>query len=113
MRRGCSCCGLREFLPSLFRQGQGHNRNLIAHLILLIDCLSIRHIRSFQHCIARRIFKNEGTRLSQFFQNRIGIGYSGYLNVNPVCTFLIYLRFCRILFHTPLQLINRIVHICG
>ena len=53
----------------------------------------------------------QGTRLSQFFQDLIGVLYARDLDAHPVVAYLVRLGLRTVLFHTALQLIHRILHV--
>ena len=53
----------------------------------------------------------QGTWLSQFFQDLVGVLHARDLDAHPVVAHLVCLGLRAVLFHTALQLIHRILHI--
>ena len=55
--------------------------------------------------------KIQGSGLSQFLKDRIGILYTRDLNTDAVIAFLISLCLCAVLFDTALHLVYRVIHV--
>ena len=52
-----------------------------------------------------------GQKTPEVFQDRIGVRYTGNLDIDPVRTLLIYLRLRAVILYTLLQLVDRVLHI--
>ena len=106
----CRSC-LSKFLCTFIRQYQFYHILTILIAVCGGACLSLGHISSFQYYFTIGSLELQRTWLTKLCKNRICISNTRNLDIDPVSTFLINLSLGTVVFHTLLQLVDRVCHI--
>ena len=103
--------GISKSLRTLVSQSQLYDPFFVLHAVRLNTCLCRSNLRTIQYNGSVGQLELQGTGFTQLFQDRVGIGYTGDLDVDTVGTFLVNLSLCAVAVYTLLQLINRVFHL--